>query len=85
MKKLKIPVLIIGALLFAFAVIDSLDLFVEKEYHKITHGDHIHYLPVKRNPDLPLDAFPTKLPPEGYVIGPDGHVVHKDSVSTHKH
>lgn len=67
-------VLVVGG----FALYDALRVPDDGPYRKIPHGDHVHYMPKDRNPDAHLDDFPTKLPPQGFVIDRDGNVVKAD-------
>ncbi len=62
-------------LLGGVALFDALKMPDDGPYRKIPHGDHVHYMPKDRNPEAHLDAFPTKLPPPGFVIDRDGNVV----------
>lgn len=55
------------------------DILVEKiEYEKFEHGDHYHYVPDNRDPDVPISRFPTKPPEKGEYITPRGEVVEKE-------
>jgi len=46
-----------------------------QRFEKIPHGDHVHYVPKDRNPDVPVSRFPTRKPTEEERITPDGEVV----------
>ncbi len=46
-----------------------------QRFEKITHGDHVHYLPKNRNPDVPASEFPMQKPAKDERITPDGKVV----------
>jgi len=45
------------------------------EYIRVEHGDHAHYYPPNRDPDVPLSEFPTRPPGPGERITPDGRIV----------
>jgi hypothetical protein len=74
-KWFKIIVVAIGLLFFAFVLADSLGLFSSAPYTAVPHGDHVHYVPNDRDPDVPLGQFPTVEPRPGEIITPDGEVV----------
>lgn len=76
--------LLIAAVLlfFGFVLADSLGLFRSAPYTAVPHGDHVHYVPSDRDPDVPLGQFPTIEPEPGETITPDGQVVPADSVGT---
>lgn len=46
-----------------------------QRFEKIPRGDHAHYVPKNRNPDVPIDRFPTRKPGPDERITPDGKVV----------
>jgi hypothetical protein len=46
-----------------------------QRFEKIPHGDHVHYVPKDRNPDVPIGQFPTQKPEKDERITPDGEVV----------
>jgi len=46
-----------------------------QRFEKIPHGDHVHYVPKDRNPDVPVSRFPTQKPGKNERIMPDGEVV----------
>lgn len=46
-----------------------------QRFEKIPHGDHVHYLPKDRNPDVPVSEFPMQKPAKDERITPDGEVV----------
>lgn len=81
-KKNWLKYLFIGAVLIAggFALADSLGYFNPKPYTAVSHGDHIHYVPENRDPDVGIDKFPTVPPGPDEVITPTGQVVLKDSL-----
>ena len=49
--------------------------FQGNEYLPVSHGDHKHYVPADRNPDVPVSSFPTQPPASGERILPNGQVV----------
>lgn len=66
---------VVVLLLLAYAMTDVIDPFGGEPYIAIPHGDHVHYVPEDRNPDVPLSSFPTTKPREGERITPTGQVV----------
>jgi hypothetical protein len=46
-----------------------------QRFEKIPHGDHVHYVPKDRNPEVPVSRFPTRKPAKDERITPDGEVV----------
>ncbi len=59
----------------ALALADALHVFDEAPYIEVPHGSHIHYVPRDRDPQYPLENFPTAKPRPGERIMPDGTVV----------
>jgi len=49
-----------------------------QRFEKIPHGDHVHYVPKDRNPDVTVSRFPTRKPDADERITPDGQVVPRD-------
>jgi len=46
-----------------------------QRFEEVPHGDHVHYVPKDRNPDVPIGQFPTQRPGPNERITPDGEVV----------
>ncbi|SHK31918.1 hypothetical protein [Rhodothermus profundi] len=70
--------LILGLVMLAFvllAVADALDLFGRRPYYEVPHGNHTHYVPRDRDPDVPIERFPTRPPERCERIAPDGRLV----------
>ena len=53
-----------------------------QRFEKIPHGDHVHYVPKDRNPDVPVSRFPTQKPGSNERITPDGEVVPRRSAGS---
>ena len=69
-------ILIVLALLFFGSILSDVFFpFQGQEYVPISHGDHEHYVPQDRNPDVPVGNFPTQPPGPGQRILPNGQVV----------
>lgn len=68
-------VLVILLLFFGFVMQEVLDPFGSKSYVEISHGDHVHYVPEDRNPDVSISQFPTQPPGPGEHITPEGRIV----------
>lgn len=60
---------------FGFVIADSLGTFNTKPYDEIPHGDHVHYVPKNRDPNVSVSQFPTQPPGPGEVITPQGRIV----------
>ena len=43
----------------------------------IEHGDHFHYVPAYRDPDVPIGEFPTQRPSQGMIVTPGGELTRK--------
>lgn len=54
-----------------------LDPYGEKGYVEISHGNHVHYVPEDRNPNVSISNFPTSPPAPDERILPNGQVVKK--------
>ena len=67
--------LTVAAVFFAFVVYQVLNPFPDQPYLEISHGNHTHYVPKDRNPDVPMNRFPTQPPGPNERILPDGRVV----------
>lgn len=67
--------LTVAAVFFSFVVYQVLNPFPDQPYMEISHGDHVHYVPKDRNPDVPMNRFPTQPPGPNERILPDGRIV----------
>jgi hypothetical protein len=54
-----------------------LDPYGDKGYVEISHGNHVHYVPADRNPNVSISNFPTAPPGPDERILPNGQVVKK--------
>ncbi len=71
-------VLVAVAVVFFLAMLrEVLDPFGEKGYTAISHGNHSHYVPADRDPNVPVHEFPTRPPGPNERIMPDGRIVPK--------
>lgn len=69
-------VLILVVLVFLVIILrEVLFPFRGQEYAEIPHGDHTHYVPKDRDPNVPVGQFPTTRPGPNQRILPDGRVV----------
>ena len=73
--KIKIVVLSIVVIFIGLFFVNSLGIFDDKPYRAVPHGNHYHYVPLDRDPSVPLDAFPTNEPRPGERITPTGEIV----------
>lgn len=68
----------IAAILFFVAVLrQAFNPFGDQPYVEITHGDHVHYVPKDRAPNVPVSQFPTRRPGPEERITPEGRIVPK--------
>ena len=68
-------IIAVVALFLAIVIIDALGVFDTSPYTEVNHGDHKHYVPKDRDPDVSLDAFPTQPPGPNERINPQGQIV----------
>ncbi len=74
-KKIRIFFGIFALLLAGLVVADSLGVFDSKPYREVPHGNHSHYVPHDRDPNISISDFPTSPPREGERITPTGEIV----------
>jgi hypothetical protein len=65
----------IAAFFLLFALVNAIDPFGDKGYVGISHGDHTHYVPEDRDPNVSISNFPSEPPGPNERILPDGRVV----------
>ena len=65
----------IAGFFLLLALLSALDPFGDKGYVGISHGDHTHYVPEDRDPDVSISNFPSEPPGPNERILPDGRVV----------
>ena len=75
--RFRILIVIVGALLLVSVMQRVLNPFGDKEYAEIPHGDHSHFVPKDRDPNVPISNFPRTPPRENERITPDGRIVPK--------
>jgi hypothetical protein len=78
-KRIRQIVLLITLVFFGFVVASSLGVFSTLPYTEVPHGNHTHYVPKDRDPNVPIDRFPTQRPRENERITPDGRIVPMDA------
>lgn len=71
--------LVIGgfALIISLMMGEVLDPYGDKGYMEINHGDHKHYMPEDRDPNVSVSNFPSTPPGPNEKITPDGRIVPK--------
>ncbi len=74
-KKLRILFVAIAVMLAGFVIADSLGFFDSKPYREVPHGNHSHYVPHDRDPNVSISEFPTQPPRRGEKITPTGQIV----------
>lgn len=65
----------VAAVFFLLVLREAFNPFGDRDYTEIPHGSHSHYVPKDRDPDVPMDRFPTRPPAANEKIMPDGRVV----------
>lgn len=65
----------IAAFFLAIAFWSAINPFGDEGYVGISHGDHTHYVPEDRDPDVSISNFPSTPPGPDERILPDGRVV----------
>jgi hypothetical protein len=74
-KKRRLIFLVLVTIIAAFVVVDSLRIFDDRPFIVVPHGDHSHYIPHDRDPNVSISDFPTTEPRPGERILPNGQVV----------
>ncbi len=77
-KKRKLIFLAVLAIIAAFVIVDANRLINPDEYIIVPHGNHNHYLPRDRNPNVPVHDFPMVRPRPNETITPNGQVVSRE-------
>lgn len=75
---LKWVAFVVGLLFFLGVLREAMDPFGDEPYIEISHGDHVHYVPEDRDPNVPINRFPTIEPAADERITPDGRVVKQE-------
>jgi hypothetical protein len=68
-------VLAIIAVIVSLALYHAIEPYDERGIVAIPHGDHNHYVPRDRDPEVSISNFPTIPPGPNERITPDGRVV----------
>ncbi len=74
-KKIRILFVVFAVVLAGIVIADSLGVFDTKPYREVPHGNHSHYVPNDRDPNVSVSDFPTRPPREGEKITPTGEIV----------
>lgn len=74
-KRLRRILLIVGLVLFALVMRRVLNPFGDKDYVEISHGNHVHYVPKDRDPNVPISQFPNRPPGPDERLLSDGRIV----------
>ncbi len=77
-KRLRWILLVIALVFLAFIMSEVLDPFGDQDYVEISHGNHSHFVPKDRDPNVSISNFPTQPPGPDERITPDGRVVPKN-------
>lgn len=69
-------ILVLVALFFLVVILrEVLFPYRGQPYEEIPHGDHTHYVPKDRDPNVPIGQFPTRRPGANERITPQGEIV----------
>lgn len=74
-KNIRILFVSFIVLLAGFVIADSLGFFDTKPYREVPHGNHSHFVPHDRDPNVSISDFPTRPPRKGERITPTGQIV----------
>lgn len=74
-RQLRLVMLVLGGILLVLVMRQVLNPFGDREYAEIPHGNHSHFVPKDRDPNVPIDRFPTRPPNADERILPDGRIV----------
>lgn len=66
---------VIVAVVLGLALMNAIDPYDERGYVAIPHGDHSHWVPRDRDPNVSISSFPVVAPGPNERILPDGRVV----------
>lgn len=79
--KRKILFIIAAFILGVLALASSVGVFTpDPGYVVVPHGNHNHYVPHDRDPNVPLHSFPQRPPRPGEIITPDGRIIRDTTV-----
>jgi hypothetical protein len=69
--------IVVGAavVFFGYLMTIVINPYEGQRFEEVPHGDHVHYVPKDRNPDVPIGEFPTQKPGPDETITPEGDVV----------
>lgn len=68
----------LAVVFFGFVFYQVLNPFPDQPYIEISHGNHVHYVPKDRNPDISVSDFPMRPPGPNEHITPDGRIVQNE-------
>ncbi len=75
--RLRIIMAVLAAIVLIFVMQWVLNPYGDKDYAEIPHGDHSHFVPRDRDPNVPISNFPRNPPATNERITPDGRIVPK--------
>jgi hypothetical protein len=76
-KRLRWLLFVVILIFFVLVMRRVLDPFGDQGYVEISHGNHSHFVPEDRDPNVSLDRFPNVAPGPNERILPNGQVVAK--------
>lgn len=74
-KRVRWILMILGLVFLIILLRDTVNPYGDQEYIEIPHGDHSHFVPKDRDPDVSISNFPSSPPGPNERILPDGRVV----------
>ena len=70
-------VLAVVAVFLAFIMVQVLNPYGDADYTEVPHGNHSHFVPRDRDPDVEIGQFPSTRPGPDQRITPQGQIVPK--------
>lgn len=68
-------ILVVALIFFVLVLRRVFDPYGDAPYVEISHGNHVHYVPKDRDPNVSVGQFPMQPPGPGQRIMPDGRIV----------
>ena len=65
----------VAALFFGVLLVDALNLFSTQEVTGISHGNHVHYVPLERDEGVDLGQCPQQPPGPNELLTPQCQIV----------
>jgi hypothetical protein len=73
--KLRRVIYTVGAIFVGVVIVDALDLFDDKTWSEISHGNHSHFVPYDKDEDVSVSNCPQSAPADNEIISPQCQVL----------